>query len=329
MVMAVRRRPHVSRRGRMTAADDWDRRWLRRQRRYWAALTAGFPAASDAAAPADQTDGRASGDELTPGFEHLAALSSEAIAVYRRMLAASNGLTGMGQRLQAAAGRADATDAGWRQTVEQDLAALRRQLPLADLDSAAAWSALSGLPAMAADSSWRQQAQRWSMLAADCAKAHRAALAMLDKINSDTLDLLGERLMAAGAAGAPRSLRAFYDLWVDCGETVYARAVQSEAFVTLNAEIINALLRLKRHEDRMREALLESRPVPMPGRRAWDTVLKRLHAARRDLRALQAAAGDGDLVALRREVAGLRVETAQLKSQLAALQATLDALADR
>lgn len=304
----------------MTAADDWNRRWLQHQCRYWAALAAGLPA--------DETDGRASDAAATPECERLAALSSEAGAVYRRMLAASNGLTDMGQRLQAAARRADATESGWRQTVEQSLAALRRQLPLTDdPDGADAWSTLSGLSAMAGDASWRQQARHWSMLAADCAKAHRAALAMLDKINGDTLDLLGETLMAAGAAGAPSTLRAFYDLWVDCAETVYAQAAQSEAFVALNADIINAVLRLKHHEDRMREALLESRP--MPQRRAWDTVLKRLHAVRRDMRALQAVIGDVDAVALRREVAELRAETAQLQSRLAKLQATLDALTDR
>ena len=314
----------------MTEPNDWRQRWLQHQNQFWAALTAGLSATANAAPPAAEADCDALPDDLAPMLESATALlTPTTLAAYRRALHAGRQLLDMGDMLQTAARRTDAAEAEaeahWRQTVTQSLALLRQHMPLTA--AADIWNIPLKPPAEDGDPSSQQYAQRWSALAAECAKAHRAVLAMLDKIHNDALDLLGETLIKAGAAGAPDTLRDVYDLWVDCAETVYAQAAQSAAWPNLNADMAHALMRLQRHEDTLRDAWLHAHRLP--GRRDWDTVIKRLHGARRDVRALQDALGDVDAPALRRDVQRLQAETTQLKTQLAALQAALDAASKR
>jgi hypothetical protein len=81
-------------------------------------------------------------------------------------------------------------------------------------------------------------------------------------------------------------LRAAYDLWIDCGEAAYAETLATPEFPALQAELVNALMRLKRHEQRMLEEVMTG--MNMPTRQELDTSHKRVYELRRELRELQA-----------------------------------------
>jgi len=100
-------------------------------------------------------------------------------------------------------------------------------------------------------------------------------------------------------------LRAVYDLWVDCGEEAYAEMVATPEFPQLQADMVNALMRMKRHEQLMVEEVMTALNVPTRGE--IDTTHKRVYELQRQLRQLQDAAEDGGALAeLRDELEAVR-----------------------
>ncbi len=82
-------------------------------------------------------------------------------------------------------------------------------------------------------------------------------------------------------------MRPLYDLWIDCGEDAYAEQVATPEFPHLQAEMINALMRMKRHEQMVVEEFMTA--LNMPTRREMDTTHKRIHELQRQVRQLQDA----------------------------------------
>jgi hypothetical protein len=100
-------------------------------------------------------------------------------------------------------------------------------------------------------------------------------------------------------------LRAVYDLWIDCGEEAYAEMVATPEFPQLQAELVNALMRMKRHEQLMVEEVMTALNVPT--RREIDTTHKRVYELQRQLRQLRDAVEDGGTLAeLRDELEAVR-----------------------
>jgi hypothetical protein len=74
-------------------------------------------------------------------------------------------------------------------------------------------------------------------------------------------------------------------LWIDCGEEAYAEVVATPDFPHLQAQMVNALMRLKRHEQVMMDEVMTA--LNMPTRREMDTTHKRVHELKQQLRTLQ------------------------------------------
>ena len=103
------------------------------------------------------------------------------------------------------------------------------------------------------------------------------------------------------------SLRALYDLWVDAAEEGYAEIALSPEFREAYGALVNAQMRVRSAIQQEVEHV--GRDLGMPTRSEIDTLGKRLHDLRREVRAQQGG-GDGGLAG---EVARLREEVAALR----------------
>jgi class III poly(R)-hydroxyalkanoic acid synthase PhaE subunit len=146
---------------------------------------------------------------------------------------------------------------------------------------------LLGLPALGYTREIQEQVQEWTRLSLDYTRVMQEFVRLLGKITQRALELMGERLTELSCQGESLGgLRAAYDLWIDCGEAAYAETLATPEFPALQAELVNALMRLKRHEQRMLEEVMTG--MNMPTRQELDTSHKRVYELRRELRELQA-----------------------------------------
>lgn len=94
----------------------------------------------------------------------------------------------------------------------------------------------------------RGHEQAWRDLAeaqAQYRQLESAVLAQLNVVQLDALTLLEQRVRERNESIA--DMRELYDLWIECGEEVYARCVRSESYCNAQAALANAAsaLRLK------------------------------------------------------------------------------------
>lgn len=133
----------------------------------------------------------------------------------------------------------------------------------------------------------REQAQAWRELTAaqaECRRLSQELATVLSRVQSDALSLLEQRVRERERAGEPLSdFRALYDLWVECGEHVYARVAHSEAYSKLQAELGNATMRLRSRQQAVLEHALKQFDLPTR------TELNTVHLQLRELRAKLAA----------------------------------------
>jgi len=108
------------------------------------------------------------------------------------------------------------------------------------------------------------------------------------------------------------SLKALYDLWVDAMEEAYAEIALSEEFSRVYGALANAQMRVRKQIQIEVERI--SRELGMPTRSELDSLSKRVHDLRRELRD-GGSAHDGS--AVEAEIATLRGEVAALKKSLA------------
>ena len=86
-------------------------------------------------------------------------------------------------------------------------------------------------------------------------------------------------------AETPHSLRGIYDLWVDVSERCYADYAMSEEYQTLYGDMVNRLMKLKKHYSEMLDETMTS--LNLPSRKEIDTMQERLQQTRRENRALR------------------------------------------
>jgi class III poly(R)-hydroxyalkanoic acid synthase PhaE subunit len=90
-------------------------------------------------------------------------------------------------------------------------------------------------------------------------------------------------------AGQPvGDFRALYDLWVECGEHVYAEVAHSDAYSRLQAELGNATMRLRSRQQAVIEQALKQ--FDLPTRTELNTVHLQLRELRAKLAAMEGAA---------------------------------------
>jgi class III poly(R)-hydroxyalkanoic acid synthase PhaE subunit len=129
----------------------------------------------------------------------------------------------------------------------------------------------------------REQTEAWRELAAaqaECQKLEQELRVVLTRVQSDALALLEQRIGERSQAGkSVATYRELYDLWVECGEKVYADVAHSEPYCRLQAQMGNATMRLRSRLQTVIESGL--RQFDLPTRSELNTV----HRQVRELKA--------------------------------------------
>jgi len=142
------------------------------------------------------------------------------------------------------------------------------------------------LPPVGYTREWQEQQQVWTELFLEYTRTVQALGGVLGKVVQRALDLFGKRMSERIQNGESfDGLRAIYNLWIDCGEEAYAEEVTATEFPQVQADMVNALMRMKRHEQRMVEEVTTA--LNMPTRTEMDTTHKRVYELQRALRRLQ------------------------------------------
>lgn len=138
---------------------------------------------------------------------------------------------------------------------------------------------------------WQEQVQEWAQLAVEYGHTVQAFSGLLGKVVERALELFSKRMQEKVEAGESfDGLRAIYNLWIDCGEDAYAEQVATPDFPRLQADMVNSLMRMKRHEQYLVEEAMTA--LNMPTRSEIDTTHKRVYELQRQVRQLQQALED-------------------------------------
>ncbi|MGD2137689.1 MAG: class III poly(R)-hydroxyalkanoic acid synthase subunit PhaE [Gammaproteobacteria bacterium] len=162
------------------------------------------------------------------------------------------------------------------------------------------------LPPVGYTREWQEQFQEWTRLYLEYTQAMQHFAQLLGRVLQRAIELFRGKMTTVIKEGESLGgLRAVYDLWIDCGEEAYAEMVATPEFPRLQAELVNALMRMKRHEQLMVEEVLTA--LNMPTRREMDTTHARVYELQRQLRGLRDALEDGEaLTQLREELDEVR-----------------------
>ncbi|HEY4366428.1 MAG TPA: poly(R)-hydroxyalkanoic acid synthase subunit PhaE [Steroidobacteraceae bacterium] len=135
----------------------------------------------------------------------------------------------------------------------------------------------------------REHSETWRELLAaqaECQRLEQELRAVLAGVQADALDLLRERLHEREQQQRPLTqYRELYDLWVECGEQVYAKVAHSAAYAKLQAELGNAAMRVRTHQQKVLEQSLKQ--FDLPTRSELNTVHRQLREQREQLRELR------------------------------------------
>lgn len=135
----------------------------------------------------------------------------------------------------------------------------------------------------------REQTETWRELLAaqaECQQLEQELRAVWTKVQSDALTLVEARLRERQQPQAMNTYRELYDLWVDCGEKVFARVAHSEAYAKLQAQVGNAVIRLRARQQAVIERGLKY--FDLPTRSELNTVHKQMRDLRERVATLEA-----------------------------------------
>lgn len=132
----------------------------------------------------------------------------------------------------------------------------------------------------------REQTVAWRAVAAaqaDYQKLEQELRSVLLGVQSDALDQVQERLRERSAGAQPiKDFRELHKLWVECGERVFAKVAHSDAYCKRQAELGNALTRLRAQQQKLIEHALKQ--FDLPTRSELNTVHRQLRDQKAQLR---------------------------------------------
>lgn len=129
--------------------------------------------------------------------------------------------------------------------------------------------------------------QDWMRNAGEYAAAQQAHLTLLNEAIHKGLDLMAKRAAELVREDkAPDTPRKVYDLWVDCTEEAYAALATDERYVQSQGRMMKTLLQLKDAGEALARPALTA--MGAVDKTTLDTVTKRLHDLRREVRELKA-----------------------------------------
>jgi polyhydroxyalkanoate synthase subunit PhaE len=100
------------------------------------------------------------------------------------------------------------------------------------------------------------------------------------------------------------SMRALYDLWIDAAEEAYAEIALSDEFRKVYGDVVNSQMRVRQHIQQQVEKM--GSDFGMPTRTELNSVHKRLHELRREVRNGRSAESSKEIEELREEVRELK-----------------------
>jgi len=164
----------------------------------------------------------------------------------------------------------------------------------------------------------REHTEAWRELAAaqlECRRLEQEFKAVLTRVQAESLALLEEKVRERQKTATPiATFRDLYDLWVECGEQVYAKVAHSDSYGRLQAELGNATMRFRARQQKVIEHAL--RQFDLPTRSELNSVHRQL----RELRAQLTQAPEGEDqspspggAGLRRRKPKTRLKTARAK----------------
>lgn len=136
----------------------------------------------------------------------------------------------------------------------------------------------------------RPQIEGWRELEAarrEYEKLERALRDALLRVQADALALLERRVRERASDTPIQDFRELYDLWIECGEHVYAQVAHSDEYCRLLAEVGNATMRVRAREQALLEQVL--RYFDLPTRSELNTVHRQMRELRSKVAQLEAA----------------------------------------
>jgi polyhydroxyalkanoate synthesis regulator phasin len=141
----------------------------------------------------------------------------------------------------------------------------------------------------------REQTEAWrELLAAQAEYQHleQQLRTVWSKVQTDALAMLEGAIrerrakQSAGAAPGIEDYRELYNLWVECGEKVFAQVAHSESYCKLQAQLGNAAIRFKTRQQAVLERTLKQ--FDLPTRSELNTVHKQMRELRERVAMLEA-----------------------------------------
>lgn len=141
------------------------------------------------------------------------------------------------------------------------------------------------MPALGLTRERQESMRRLQNLLSGFAQQQSRLAALWNEIIGDALKLYGERVGARLTSGnPPSSAKELYDLWIESGETAYAKAAHGPAYAKAQADLGNTLARLRIEQREIVESW--SRQLDLPTRAEINTVHRRIKELRSELRRL-------------------------------------------
>ena len=134
----------------------------------------------------------------------------------------------------------------------------------------------------------REQTEMWRELMAaqaECQMLEQELRAVWTKVQSDALGMVETLIRERKQTPGINNYRELYDLWVECGEKVFAEVAHSEAYAKLQAQVGNAFIRLRAKQQAVIERGLKY--FDLPTRSELNTVHKQMRELRERLATLE------------------------------------------
>lgn len=279
--------------------DDWIREWIEQQRILLQQRAA------------QQPTGAADGIR-----QHAADLGSKWLELGQSYLTGLQQFAQtVGQTAGAAAGSSVPGGAGLK-LGEDFLGAWRAQWQSASKAASPAaaagnWSELPGqLPPIGLTREYNAMLRELASAQAECQRLEQAVRTMLIGVQAEALTLLEKRLRERQPGQGVAGFRELYDLWVECGEQVYAQIAHSEPYCQLQAQLGNATMQLRARQQKLIEHTLKQ--FDLPTRSELNSVHRQLRDQARLVRELKE-----QVVALQAAAAGTGQPTPQAAPQAA------------
>jgi class III poly(R)-hydroxyalkanoic acid synthase PhaE subunit len=135
----------------------------------------------------------------------------------------------------------------------------------------------------------REQTEIWRELMAaqaECQTLEQELRAVWTQVQIDALGLVEQMLRERPPDRSINSYRELYDLWIECGEKVFAQVAHSESYAKLQAQVGNAAIKLRARQQAVIERGLKY--FDLPTRSELNTVHKQMRELRERIATLEA-----------------------------------------